>query len=150
MAKTSTRTKSKKITIVGRGASPTASRVYPAAPLSAIPRRSQNQRPNVVVPDLLVDRRVFSPVSPLSAPARRLSGKPARVVAPPVRKPVQTPSGVIYKGFSPSALLFQRPQGVQVCVQRGVRKEVMHAKGYAGKRGLAPPKLNKFSKIRCK
>lgn len=151
MAKTTTRPKAKKITMVGRGASPTASRVYPAAPQFAITSRSQNRRRNVVVPDLvMVDRRVFSPLSPDAEPARRLSGHPARVIAPPVKKPLKTPSGVVYRGFSPSALLFQRPEGVQVCVQRGVRKEVMHAKGIAGKRGLGRPTLTKFSKIRCK
>jgi len=151
MAKTISRPKAKTSKMAARGASATTSRVYPAAMPQAIPRRSQNLRARVVVPDLpLVDRRVFSFESPLEAPARRSSGRPARVIAPPLKKPLKTPSGVIYRGFSPSALLFDRPEGVKVCVQRGVRKEVMHASGKAGKGYKRPPVFNKYSKIRCK
>ena len=108
---------------------------------------------------LPVDRRLFNPSPAFTRPAQRFSGVPARVVAPPVRVRAVPPAiqGVTPKKhsskptklFKPSALLFQAPKGVAVCVQRGVRKEVLHAKGVAGKSGLAKPKRGPYSGVKC-
>lgn len=100
-----------------------------------------------------VDRREYNPSPPLTRPAKRFNGKPARVVAPPITKvaprPRQSPQGRPAKLYNPAALLFQAPKSVAVCVQRNTRKEVIHAKGKAGKK-TAPPRRGPYSNIRCK
>jgi len=134
-----------------RESAPPGSLPRPVSP-SADPRIWSEPDP-VLLP---VDRRFFNPENPNTRPAKRFSGRPARVVAPPVQNvfvapPRQSQAPKSRPAYiSPSRLLFQAPQGVAVCVQRGVRKEVLHAKGVAGKKGLAKPKRGPYSSIRCK
>lgn len=147
---------------IGRGVLYTAS-----APRRSAPRTDSLPRPLVTRPRsqkmvdfdpgyLPVDRRTFSPSTPSLpkllkiAPALRLNGVPARVVAPSPAKRAPAAAGTRAKLYSPQTLLFQNPTGVGVCVQRGIRKEVLHAKGVAGTKGLAPPRRGPYSKIRCK
>lgn len=106
----------------------------------------------VFLPD---DRRTHIPTPPglglrerAKTPAKRFSGSPARVVAPPPRKRLES-RGKPVKWASPAALLFSAPQSVAVCVQRGVRREVMHATGKAGG-PTRRPRPGPFSKVRCR
>lgn len=45
---------------------------------------------------------------------------------------------------------FVRPQKVLICVRRKIRREVLHAKGVAGRRGLRRPKYNWYSQVSCR
>jgi len=110
-------------------------------------RRSQYRE----VPELVLpanDRRLYNPDPEPSY--KRLSGRPARVVAVPVRKIRQTshldPEMGLHNPLP--QLLFQQASGVTVCVQRKTRKEVIHAKGVAGTK-VAKPKMRHSSKIKC-
>lgn len=151
--------KSKSTRRSGRGAlrtasAPLARRSQASAALPrdvSPPRRSQNLRSRYEVPPLVlpVDRRYFDPEPEATRPAKRLSGRPARVVAPPPAKRAVAPAGRPAKLLSPSTLLFARSAGVAVCVQRGVRREVLHAKGVAGQSGLNPPRRGPYSGVRC-
>ena len=110
-------------------------------------RRSQSRE----VPELVLpanDRRLYHPDPEPSY--KRLSGRPARVVAVPVRKTRQTAHLDPEMGLSNPLpqLLFQNAAGVSVCVQRKTRKEVIHAKGVAGSK-VAKPKMRHSSKIKC-
>lgn len=132
-----------------------------SAPPWALPRpvspaadpRTWSEPDPVILP---VDRRLYDPAPAFARPAKRFSGRPARVVAPPPIKAFQARSRQSSapsrrpQFVNPSRLLFQAPQNVVVCVQRGVRKEVLHAKGVAGKSGLAKPKRGPYSSIRCR
>jgi len=130
-----------------------------AAPTSVTRRPVANHwEPDPLI--LPVDRRHYNPSPASTTPARRFSGVPARVVAPPPVKarnypiPPQPARSKAQPSkptrlINPSALLFQASKGVAVCVQRGVRKEVLHAKGVAGKKGLAKPKRGPYSGVKC-
>lgn len=102
----------------------------------------------VPLPLRQTDRRLFNPVPAVYRPAQRLSGRKATVLPPPSRKRATARSGA-RPGWGMARLVFAAPQNVQICVSRGIRKEVMHAKGVAGKRGLRKPKFNSYSKVRC-
>lgn len=135
-----------------RDASVIASAVRPAPTAhpalhrpSPSPTRSQTRSRNTgfAAPG---DRRVYSP-----EPARlgmRSTGRLARVVAPPPQKRPQAPSRAV-RTHNPAALLFDRPQTVDVCVRRGVRKEVLFARGAAGG-PVRPPTRGPLSNVRCK
>jgi len=124
--------------------------------VSPVARSSKREYPDLILP---IDRRHYYPSSPdepisrpHSRPAKRFSGQPARVVAPPIQeqpKRRSVPAGKPAKLIRPSALLFQAPQNVAVCVQRGIRKEVLHAKGVAGKTNLKAPKRGPYSGVSC-
>lgn len=96
---------------------------------------------------LPVDRREFSPVPALIRPARRFSGRPATLVAP---KPVRASGGLFRKSLRIpwGQILFKQPEQVAVCVQRGVRREVLHAKGIAGGH-VRPGRRGPYSNVRC-
>lgn len=49
-----------------------------------------------------------------------------------------------------AAIAFQAPEKVLVCVRRQMRKEVLHARKKAGKRGQRKPRFNAYSRISCK
>lgn len=101
------------------------------------------------------DRRTFYPTQPsglwvrerAKRPAMRFSGRPARVVQGSPRKRDQEPSRALPDMFW-GALSFRTPQRVAVCVQRGRRREVIHALGIAGSR-VRKPRYGPFSKVRC-
>lgn len=50
----------------------------------------------------------------------------------------------------PSGVGFENPVRVMVCVRRKQRREVIHAKGVAGKKGLSPPRFSFYSTVSCK
>lgn len=112
------------------------------------PLRSQTRSRLDVPPLPLPDRRIYNPEPAHTRPARRLSGLPARVVAPTPGKRSLGRSGKL-QALSPSVLLFARSAGVFACVQRKTRKEVIHAKGIAGSK-VKKPKRNAYSNVRCK
>lgn len=103
---------------------------------------------------LVEDRRLFYPRPPVIArettyrPARRLSGGLARLVVRP------TPQRVLDRAstarFVPSAVRFDVPRDVAVCVRRKRRREVLHALKVAGRRGMRRPRRNEYSAISCR
>lgn len=101
---------------------------------------------------LPTDRRLYNPSPAFVEPARRFSGRPARVVAPPPSRALQrAKKGLPAPLHNAGGLFFQSPGHVAVCVQRGVRREVMFAKGYAGRAGInrKPGRQGPFSQVRC-
>lgn len=147
-----------------RGAPATASGFRSSDRASTVPLRSplvssvlsqsdfEVFEPSGTLPD---DRRSHIPTEPRSGlrtraktPAMRFSGLPARVVAPPLKKRSQSRGRPLPKA-GPAALLFSAPQSVAVCVQRGQRREVLHALGKAGGK-VRPGKYGPFSKVRCR
>lgn len=50
----------------------------------------------------------------------------------------------------PSGIGFEDARRVLVCVRRKTRKQVIHALGVAGRKGLRPPRFSEYSKISCK
>jgi len=116
----------------------------PQTYLKSSRRSTYTEVPEVTFPSL--DRRIYHPDP---APTyKRLSGRPARVVAAPPAKRAHAPAGTLPEPVEVSALLFKNPSGVKTCVQRGVRKEVMHALGVAGG-PVRPGHKTAKSKIRC-
>lgn len=94
---------------------------------------------------LFSDLRTFHPDPFRPAPAFRRSA--ARVV---VARPKRVRSGVrISAGTIPHQLTFAAPDKVILCVRRKRRKQVMFAKGKAGKRGQRKPRRNYWSSISC-
>lgn len=83
------------------------------------------------------DRRRFSPLSVPRAASLRVPG----VRIGQVKK---FKSRALRPGF-----FFTGSRSVMVCVRRKERKEVMHAKGIAGRRGLRRPKRSAFTSVRC-
>lgn len=84
------------------------------------------------------DRRQFHPQGP-TRPAASISKSRHRLkVRPDPWKQTK------------ATLLFDTPDKVLVCVRRGIRKEVMHAIGKAGKRGQKKPRRSEYSSISCK
>lgn len=110
----------------------------PIVKIRPLPARPQ------VTPPPGHDGRLFDPRPALSRPYRRVSGQPARVVAPPVRKRA---TGRVSASslYVPAALLFSQPRGVAVCVRRKERREVIFATRKAGANRYRPPKSN----VRC-
>lgn len=92
------------------------------------------------------DRRFYNPVARFIRPATLLSGSPARVVASPPRKPLLARSGPTWRGLL-SQLSFRTPRKVAVCVRRGVRREVLAARGALG--ANRPGRRGPFSVVRC-
>lgn len=104
---------------------------------------------------LLEDRRLFSPVTvrPVSTLRRDavVRTRPVIVAAPPVvaspsRSRRSTKSGL---DIVPSRVRFGAPRRVLICVRRRRRREVLHAKGVAGRRGLRRPRRNFWSEVSC-
>lgn len=122
-----------------------------ALPLPVSPVAPSLVRPvirPVPLPLRQTDGRLFNPVPAVYRPAQRLSGRKATLAPPPVRKRATARSKAL-PGYGLGRLLFSAPANVQVCVSRGIRKEVLHAKRVAGTRGLKKPKYNHYSKVRC-
>lgn len=92
------------------------------------------------------DRRFFHPAPAFSRPAMLFSGRPARVVATPPKKQLLARSGQLQRPLW-SGLSFHLPKKVVVCVQRGVRREVLAARGALG--ANRPGRRGPFSSVRC-
>lgn len=124
-------------------------------------RRSRLPRVSVRPLDLRVfeDRRTFSPEP--YPPARGFFRAATRLVAvdrPPSpnvnfsRPQVSRPYFTIPapgRSQTKARIAFAAPKAVVLCVRRHRRKEVLHAKGVAGRRGLRPPRRNEFSDVSC-
>lgn len=80
----------------------------------------------------LEDRRRFHPAP--YVPARTLDSSNHRLRA---------------SYSSPWAVAFQQPRRVLVCVRRKMRRQVMFAKGGAGRKRMRKPRYSEFSNVRC-
>lgn len=100
------------------------------------------------------DRREFFPGdSPLAwEPARTRQGSPARLVVSGARRTDVRPAQHPFRSLAwPSPVVaFKSPQLVNVCSRRQARKEVLHAVGVAGSKGLRRPRRSIYSEISCK
>lgn len=76
-------------------------------------------------------------------PARLFSGVTATVGV------ADTPKKKNGRSQVPFRLAFQAPSETVVCVRRSRRKEVLFAKGKAGKRGQRRPRRSAWSDIKC-
>lgn len=120
--------------------------VLPAPVRVTLPRRPPYSVPGT-------DGRVFNP-APTSF-YKLVSGAPARVVAPPPRKPLparsrkpQTPPRVrlseVFQSV-PASLLFSHPKRALVCIRRSVRRQVLAARGSLGANRYRKP----TDSVRC-
>lgn len=85
-----------------------------------------------------------------SRPYRRLNGRPARVVAPPLQKPRRGSASGPARAFfpiAPARLLFAAPSGVLICVRRKVRTRVLAAKRKLGRNRKG--RRSAASNVRC-
>lgn len=104
----------------------------------------QIQTPRIrLTPDLRLveDRRTWHPDGPTYRPVRAINSQRPRL------KPVAFSSPKL-KNLIPTALGFEVPKKVAICVRRKQRKEVLFAKQKTG-RGSARPKRNQWSDIKC-
>lgn len=137
MAKRSSRNRT------GRGVSNSQSRRYNPSSiysprLVVVPRFAPLLSPQ----SIFGDRRLYQP-DRAQRPVFSFRGdRSARVVAkqnPRFKQPSQTKA----------VLAFAEPDALPLCVRRKVRKQVLHAKGVAGRKGLKRPRFNEWSKVQC-
>lgn len=99
------------------------------------------------------DRRLFNP-SAVDRPQKKVRGTAARVVVRTPGAKTVAPgvslSALAFTPVVPWGLEFQDAERVVVCVRRRRRREVLHARGVAGSKGLRPPRYNFWSKISCR
>lgn len=102
--------------------------------------RYWSQKPGVTKNREIEDRRTF---------------KPARNIFNPLTKQA-SPSRIKIKNvydedslYPTSKLTFFNPENVLICARRSMRRQVLHAKKIAGRRGLSSPRYNEMSKISC-
>lgn len=83
----------------------------------------------------------------LTAIEDRRTFSPGRVTVP------RTPRQAARMSMQPSGKVevysFNLPKSVAICARRAIRKQVIHAKGVAGK-SVRKPRRNAFSSISCK
>lgn len=89
------------------------------------------------------DRRRFHPA--IYRAARTLDGSRPRLAPRGKTSRLYTPNEKVVFGVG-----FQEPDRVLVCVRRQQRKEVLHARGVAGSKGIFKRTLSEFSDISCK
>lgn len=92
---------------------------------------------------LIEDRRFYRPEpTPLRPVFSITSRSAARIVAKqnPRYKPDSQTKAI---------LAFAEPDVLPLCIRRKRRKQVLHAKGIAGSRGLRPPRRNSWSEVSC-
>lgn len=103
------------------------------------------------------DRRHFHPEGP-QRPAQTFRGIPARFkVKVQIRSKDNIPKLVESSYYStgyedvPHQMSFRNPDRVLVCARRQIRKEVLHALGISGRRGIGRGgvKFNENSKFGC-
>lgn len=133
MARRKSKSKSSSRTPVGRDAYAVAS------PVHRLPRPAVLRLPVQVLP-LIEDRRRFDPTISVSRP-KSIRQDQARLTLRASRAPVKQ---------TKTPLSFAVPEKVALCRRREIRREVLHAKRVAGKRGLRPPRRNLWSSISCK
>lgn len=158
--------KSKRSATAGRGiTTPDHYRHHPVVPPLA--SRPIDNGKNFRVPPLLnTDRRRFNPTKSITPPAG-FRKTDARIIIKNTRQAINTvlhhknralllfnsPVKYTRRQFNYSTLSerlsFNFPKRVEMCIRRGVRKRVMHAKHHAGKRGQKRPRRNFWSAISC-
>jgi len=104
------------------------------------------------------DRRTFHPLQ-AAAPAlsinqgrSRLTLRDRRQVVSRMYNPQIGFASPVHSVFSQTkaAIGFANPRRVLICLRRGVRRQIMHALGHAGRTGQKPPVKNWYSQISCK
>lgn len=100
------------------------------------------------------DRRTWHPEG-INRPARLFHAPSARFrqIERPYRRPneaVRSAAFTAFKSFAPAGIAFQNPSRVLICVRRNIRREVLHARGVAGRSGLRPPRRSWSSGISCR
>lgn len=90
------------------------------------------------------DRRTYAYKSYVQ-PFRDIYNRPARlkIYSKPIKEENKKNTNIL-----PWRIAFYNSSRVAVCIRRKIRKEIMHAKGYAGGH-VGPPKYNEASKIHC-
>lgn len=58
-------------------------------------------------------------------------------------------NSIIQSIFNAPTVVFKQLKQVKTCINRSIRKEIMHASGKAGKRGQKKPRFNDSSNIKC-
>ena len=93
------------------------------------------------------DRRLWHPDR--LEPARSAAGGQAHFRIAPARK--NRARARLTALLWPSARIgFQQPNAVAICARRQQRREVLHAAGVAGRRGLRPPRRSAYSDVSCR
>lgn len=100
------------------------------------------------------DRRQFHPEG-VQRPALKVNGQPARLVAKDrnrakPKQAVKNRFGVKVYSQTKGIIAFDAPKQTLVCIRRSRRKEVLFAKGRAGKGGMRPPRRSWYSSISCR
>lgn len=137
------------IASVYRRPGPSRSATLPES--SKIPAYGRRRIPAIFDPQpvsIPADRRVYNPEPEHTRPARRFSGRPARLVADPSPTPSRVQKGRPAALFAPAVVAFKAPAHVAVCARRGVRKEVIHANGVAGTK-VRKPRRGPFTGVKC-
>lgn len=103
------------------------------------------------------DRRVFHPAPDFHRPVVRLNGvQRHRLVARPTVPAINPVNPKVARARArrdmagpTNRVAFDRPQEVLLCVRRKSRKEVLHARGVAGRRGIKKYRRNANSSVGC-
>lgn len=111
----------------------------PLLPLSPIGLRGAATRS--LSRNLYEDRRLYHPLR-RNAPPRALRRASLQLVA-------REPRSSRYRGTA-APISFREPRDVFVCARRQERREVIHARGIAGRRNLRKPRRTALSNINCK
>lgn len=111
----------------------------------SLPRLAVTYKTNNFALGLIEDRRTFEPgLKPYNRSLRQMTvGKPARL---------HLVENTRYSAPSQTKALvaFQEPDKLPLCVRRGIRKQVLHAKGVAGsKKPQNKPRRNEWSDVSC-
>lgn len=116
---------------------------------------------------LYEDRRLWHPLGPRAFPKSKTQAYPKIDELPAKIKSYQYPPGspirrignddvdtrtgeVLYhRAYDPFKISWDNPYKMIICLKRAMRREVMHALGYAGKTGFKKPKYTQYSTVRC-
>lgn len=97
------------------------------------------------------DRRTWNP-DKYTQPARSFSQTRHRLIAVRSKGITQSVPNRYQEATwetVPQRVGFQNPDRVLICVRRKQRREIIHALGVAGRKGLKKPKFNVYSEVRC-
>lgn len=110
---------------------------------------------------LYEDRRVWHPEGASALPRSmvefrtRINERPPNFVGDEIYNPrtgeliYTKASQMSQKTFSPWKLAFDNPWKTVICLKRKMRREIMHAFGYAGKSGFKKPRFTQYSYVKC-
>lgn len=96
------------------------------------------------------DRRTWNPEGPYR-PARSFSDGAHRLVTvrPSSSRPVRLSSSSWTPAFPSAGVAFRESPRVLICARRKIRREVLHAKGVAGSKGLKKYRRSFYSSVSC-